>query len=164
MNRPKILMVEDSEDNLRILAYRLRKLGDFDLREARDGREAVAAVEADPPDLIFMDLGLPRMDGWEATRRIRELPGGKEVRIVALTARVDRRDYERAVDVGCDDFIPKPVVKSEVIDQALRRWLRRGAAWQHPASVATVQVEKRSPRARGLENATSTSSRSCSAQ
>jgi len=124
MSRPKILMVEDSEDNLRILAYRLRKLGDFDLREARDGREAVAAVEADPPDLIFMDLGLPRMDGWEATRRIRELPGGKEVRIVALTARVDRRDYERAADVGCDDFIPKTVVKSEeVIGQALRRWL-----------------------------------------
>ena len=124
MNRPKILMVEDSEDNLRILAWRLRKLGDFDLREARDGREAVAAFEADPPDLIFMDLGLPRMDGWEATRRIRELPGGKEVRIVALTARVDRRDYERAADVGCDDFIPKTVVKSEeVIGQALRRWL-----------------------------------------
>jgi len=124
MSRPKILMVEDSEDNLRILAYRLRKLGDFDLREARDGREAVAAVEADPPDLIFMDLGLPRMDGWEATRRIRELPGGKEVRIVALTARVDRRDYERAADVGCDDFIPKTVVKlEEVIGQALRRWL-----------------------------------------
>ena len=124
MGRPKILMVEDSEDNLRILAYRLRKLGDFDLREARDGREAVAAVEADPPDLIFMDLGLPRMDGWEATRRIRELPGGKEVRIVALTARVDRRDYERAADVGCDDFIPKTVVKlEEVIGQALRRWL-----------------------------------------
>ena len=81
-------------------------------------------MQADPPDLIFMDLGLPRMDGWEATRRIRELPGGKEVRIVALTARVDRRDYERAADVGCDDFIPKTVVKSEeVIGQALRRWL-----------------------------------------
>ena len=83
-------------------------------------------MQADPPDLIFMDLGLPRMDGWEATRRIRELPGGKEVRIVALNARVDRRDYERAADVGCDDFIPKTVVKSEeVIGQALRaarRW------------------------------------------
>ena len=119
MSRPKILMVEDSEDNLRILAYRLRKLGDFDLREARDGREAVAAVEADPPDLIFMDLGLPRMDGWEATRRIRELPGGKEVRIVALTARVDRRDYERAVDVGCDD-------RFQVVQQAgLQRFSRR---------------------------------------
>src|SRR5439155_18696703 len=63
MGRPKILMVEESEDNLRILAYRLRKLGDFDLREARAGREAVAVVQADPPDLIFMDLGLPRMDG-----------------------------------------------------------------------------------------------------
>ena len=125
MSRPKILMVEDSEDNLRILAYRLRKLGDFDLREARDGREAVAAVEADPPDLIFMDLGLPRMDGWEATRRIRELPGGSGVRIVALTGHTMRAEHQRAFDVGCDDFIAKPVAKSEVIDQALRRWLPR---------------------------------------
>ena len=125
MNRPKILMVEDSEDNLRILAWRLRKLGDFDLREARDGREAVAAVEADPPDLIFMDLGLPRMDGWEATRRIRELPGGSGVRIVALTGHTMRAEHQRAFDVGCDDFIAKPVAKSEVIDQALRRWLPR---------------------------------------
>ena len=125
MSRPKILMVEDSEDNLRILAWRLRKLGDFDLREARDGREAVAAVEADPPDLIFMDLGLPRMDGWEATRRIRELPGGSGVRIVALTGHTMRAEHQRAFDVGCDDFIAKPVAKSEVIDQALRRWLPR---------------------------------------
>src|SRR5439155_5759886 len=123
MSRPKILMVEDSEDNLRILAWRLRKLGDFDLREARDGLEAVAAVEADPPDLIFMDLGLPRMDGWEATRRIRELPGGSQVRIVAFTGHTTPAEHQRAIDVGCDDFIAKPVVKSEVIGQALRRWL-----------------------------------------
>ena len=123
MGRPKILSVEDSEDQQRILAWRLRKLGDFDLREARDGREAVEVVQADPPDLIFMDLGLPRMDGWEATRRIRELPGGSELRIVALSARVMRADRQRAVDAGCDDFITKPVVKSEVICQAVRRWL-----------------------------------------
>ena len=125
MSRPKILMVEDSEDQQRILAWRLRKLGDFDLREARDGQDAVAAVEADPPDLIFMDLGLPRMDGWEATRRIRELPGGSEVRIVALTARVDRRDYERAVVAGVDDFIPKTVAGPDAIKVALRCWLPR---------------------------------------
>jgi len=125
MSRPKILMVEDSEDQQRILAWRLRKLGDFDLREARDGQDAVAAVEADPPDLIFMDLGLPRMDGWEATRRIRELPGGSEVRIVALTARVDRRDYERAVVAGVDDFIPKTVAGPDAIRVVLRCWLPR---------------------------------------
>jgi len=72
-----------------------------------------------------MDLGLPRMDGWEATRRIRELPGGSGVRIVALTGHTMRAEHQRAFDVGCDDFIAKPVAKSEVIDQALRRWLPR---------------------------------------
>src|SRR5438552_16589591 len=91
MSRPKILMVEDSEDNFRILAYRLRKLGDFDLREARDGREAVAAVEADPPDLIYMDLGLPRMDGWEDTLRVSDMPSVQAEHMEALTARVDVR-------------------------------------------------------------------------
>ena len=90
--------MEDSEDQQRILAWRLRKLGDFDLREAREGREAVAAVEADPPDLIFMDLGLPRMDGWEAARRIRDLTGGR-VPIVALTARVMPAERQRTL--GC---------------------------------------------------------------
>jgi len=71
-----------------------------------------------------MDLGLPRMDGWEATRRIPELPGVERVRIVALSVRV-MRDRQRAVDGGCDAFIPKLMVKSEVIGQALRRWLPR---------------------------------------
>src|SRR2546428_13381651 len=82
----KILVVEDNEDNRRILVYRLRKIGQFDIREAANGQQAVEAVQQDPPDLIFMDLKMPGMDGWEATRRIRQMDVGRGVRIIALTA------------------------------------------------------------------------------
>src|SRR5262245_57720477 len=82
----KILVVEDNEDNRRILVYRLKKIGQFDIREATNGQEAIDAVKADAPDLIFMDLKMPVMDGWEATKRIREMDGGDTIRIIALTA------------------------------------------------------------------------------
>src|SRR5262245_26681461 len=70
VGRKRILVVEDNEDNRRILLYRLRKIGDFEIIETENGAEAVAAVLERPPDLIFMDLKMPVMDGWEATRRI----------------------------------------------------------------------------------------------
>ena len=82
----KILVVEDNEDNRRILVYRLRKIGQFEIREAANGQQAIEAVKAERPDLIFMDLKMPVMDGWEATKRIRVMEGGDEIRIIALTA------------------------------------------------------------------------------
>ena len=101
----KILVVEDNEDNRRILVYRLRKIGNFDIREATNGQEALEAVQADPPDLIFMDLKMPVMDGWEATKRIRQLPVGERVRIIALTAQAMAGDEEKALAIGCDDYL-----------------------------------------------------------
>ena len=82
MTLKKILVVEDNEDNRRILVYRLRKIGQFDIREAANGQQAIDAVRAERPDLIFMDLKMPVMDGWEATKRIREMNGG-EIRLGA---------------------------------------------------------------------------------
>ena len=75
MIRKKILVVEDNEDNRHILVYRLRKVGDFDITEAQDGQEALALIAQDPPDLLFLDLKLPILDGWETARRIRAMQG-----------------------------------------------------------------------------------------
>jgi len=122
----KILVVEDNEDNRRILVYRLKKIGDFEIREATNGQEALDAVQQDVPDLIFMDLKMPVMDGWEATKRIRELPVGAKVRIIALTAQAMAGDEEKALAIGCDDYLAKPVVDPNLVRQKLERLI--GAA------------------------------------
>src|SRR5216117_3927359 len=127
MGEPKkILIVEDDEDCRLILVCRLRKLGRFDIREAADGQQAIDAVRADPPDLIFMDLKMPVMDGWEATKRIREMDGGDSVRIIALTAQAMAGDEQKALAIGCDDYLAKPVVDPDLVRQKLERLI--GAA------------------------------------
>ena len=126
MMRKRILVVEDNEDNRRILLYRLRKIGDFDIVETSNGEEAVASVRASRPDLIFMDLKMPVMDGWEATQRIRAMDGGAAIRIVAVTAQARPGDEEKALAAGCDDYLTKPVVDPDLVRQKLERLL--GAA------------------------------------
>ena len=124
MGKPKkILIVEDNEDCRFILVWRLRKIGPFDIREAAGGQHAIDAVRAELPDLIFMDLGLPGVDGWEATRRIREMEGGNGIRIIALTARAMTGDEQKALASGCDDYITKPVVDPDLVRQKVERWL-----------------------------------------
>jgi len=123
MANKKILVVEDNEDNRRILVYRLRKIGEFEIREATNGMEALEQVRRDPPHLIFMDLKMPVMDGWEATRRIREMAGGDTVRIIALTAQAMHGDEEKALAIGCDDYLAKPVVDPALVRQKLERLL-----------------------------------------
>ncbi len=126
MSLKKILVVEDNEDNRRILVYRLRKIGQFEIREAANGQQAIEAVKAERPDLIFMDLKMPVMDGWEATKRIREMDGGDEVRIIALTAQAMAGDEQKALAIGCDDYLAKPVVDPDLVRQKLERLI--GAA------------------------------------
>jgi len=123
VGRKRILVVEDNEDNRRILLYRLRKIGDFDIIETENGAEAVAAVVENPPDLIFMDLKMPVMDGWEATRRIRQLDQGKDIPIIALTAQAMAGDEQKALANGCNDYLPKPVVGPSVIREKVERLL-----------------------------------------
>ena len=123
MGRRKILVVEDNLDNRRILVYRLRRFGDYEIIEASNGEEAVGAVRTLAPDLIFMDLKMPVMDGWEATRQIRGLEGGGEIGIIALTAQAMGGDEQKALAAGCDDYLAKPIVDPNVVREKIERVL-----------------------------------------
>ena len=104
----KILYVEDNDDNIYMLERRLRRAG-FDVLIARDGAQGVAMAGAEQPALILMDMGLPVLDGWEATRRIKAAPETKHIPVIALTANAMAGDKEKAIAAGCDDFDTKPV-------------------------------------------------------
>jgi CheY-like chemotaxis protein len=104
----KILYVEDNDDNIYMLEKRLKRAG-FSVMIARDGAQGVAMAAAEPPDLILMDLGLPVLDGWEATRRIKAAPQTKHIPVIALTANAMTGDREKAMAAGCDEFDTKPV-------------------------------------------------------
>ena len=104
----KILYVEDNDDNIYMLEKRLKRAG-FTVLIARDGAQGVAMAAAELPDLILMDLGLPVLDGWEATRRIKAAPQTKHIPVIALTANAMTGDREKAIAAGCDDSDTKPV-------------------------------------------------------
>jgi two-component system cell cycle response regulator DivK len=126
MHQKRILVVEDNLDNRRILVYRLKRIGDFQIIEACNGAEALGLVEEDAPDLIFMDLKMPVMDGWEATRRIRALEGGRRIPIIALTAQAMAGDEQKALAAGCDDYVAKPIVNPNIVRDKVERLLESG--------------------------------------
>lgn len=104
----KILYVEDNDDNIYMLEKRLTRAG-FSVMIARDGAQGVAMALAELPDLILMDMSLPVLDGWEATRQIKAAPQTKHIPVIALTASAMSSDKEKAMVAGCDDFDTKPV-------------------------------------------------------
>jgi CheY-like chemotaxis protein len=104
----KILYVEDNDDNVYMLKNRLTRAG-FTVLIAGDGEQGVAMATAEQPDLILMDLSLPVLDGWEATRRIKAAPGTSRIPVIAITANAMSGDKEKALAAGCDDFDTKPV-------------------------------------------------------
>lgn len=118
---PKILVVDDRAENRQLLMQLLQAVG-FNARAAENGHIAVELFEQWRPALIWMDMRMPVMDGYEATRRIRTLPGGGDVRILALTASAFEEERDRVLANGCDDFIRKPFRESEIFD-AMHRFL-----------------------------------------
>ena len=104
----KILYVEDNEDNIYVLRNRLGRAG-FIVLVAMDGAEGLAVAAAEQPSLVIMDLGLPVVDGWEATRRLKSAPETQHIPVIALSAHAMAGEREKALAAGCDDFDTKPV-------------------------------------------------------
>jgi two-component system cell cycle response regulator DivK len=105
---PKILLVEDNEMNRDMLSRRLERRG-YQVIIAVDGQEGVALAQSQTPDLILMDMSLPVLDGWEATRQLKAAPATRSIPIIALTAHAMSGDREQALEAGCDDYDSKPV-------------------------------------------------------
>jgi CheY-like chemotaxis protein len=104
----KILLVEDNEMNRDMLSRRLVRNG-YEVLIAIDGGEGLAKARAESPDLILMDMSLPGVDGWEATRQLKAEPGTRGIPVIALTAHAMAGDRQKALSAGCDDFDTKPV-------------------------------------------------------
>ena len=104
----KILYVEDNEDNIFMLKNRLTRAGHA-VVIARDGAQGVAMALSERPDIILMDLSLPVLDGWQATRQIKAAPDTKHIPVIALTANAMAGDREKALAAGCDDYDTKPI-------------------------------------------------------
>ena len=104
----KILIVEDDPKNRKVLAMALRRSG-YTLLEAADGEEALETAVRDKPDLIIMDVQLPRMSGLEATRKLRQLPDFNHVPIIGVTAYAMKGDRDKVIEAGCDAYMSKPI-------------------------------------------------------
>lgn len=113
---PKILVVEDNEENRDALSRRLQRRG-FEVLFAADGKAGVEMAKAEKPDLVLMDMNMPELDGWEATRQIKAHPGTQNVPVIALTAHAMTGDRERALEAGCTDYHTKPVEFPKLLAQ-----------------------------------------------
>jgi CheY-like chemotaxis protein len=113
---PKILLVEDNEMNRDMLSRRLTRRG-FEVVIAEDGQTGVDLAEAESPDLILMDMSLPVVDGWEATRRIKASEQTKNIPIIALTAHAMAGDREKTLAAGCDEYDTKPIELPRLLEK-----------------------------------------------
>ena len=110
----KILLVEDNQYNREMLTKRLERSG-FEVMPALDGREGIEKAKNEAPDVILMDLDLPEVDGWEATRRLKANPSTRPIPIIALTAHAGPVDLRKAVESGCDQYETKPVMFARLL-------------------------------------------------
>lgn len=112
----RILLVEDNEDNRDMLGRRLQRRG-YEILIAVDGEEGIEKTRSESPDLVLLDMSLPRMDGWTVARTIRAQPDGLPVPIIALTAHAMQGDREKAIAAGCDDYDTKPVEFTRLLEK-----------------------------------------------
>jgi len=110
----KVLLVEDNEENRDGLARHLKRKG-FEVLTAADGQQGVEVARAEAPNLVVMDMSLPVLDGWEATRQLKAAPQTRRIPVIALTAHAMAGDREKALEAGCDDYDTKPVEFSRLL-------------------------------------------------
>ena len=118
----KVLYVEDNDDNVYMLKMRLELLGDFEVLTAENGEKGCAMAAAERPDIILMDLEMPVVDGWEATRRLKGDPQTCDIPIIALSAHALAGEREKALAAGCNEFDTKPIEFDRLV-ATLRRIL-----------------------------------------
>lgn len=116
MAKARILVVEDNRDNMTLIIDMLTTL-DYEVIEAENGQEGLEKARSQLPDLILMDLSLPIMDGWTATRALKQTPDLSRIPVIALTAHALVGDREKALEAGCDDYITKPVNLGELMNK-----------------------------------------------
>ena len=121
----KVLYVEDNDDNVYMLKMRLELLGDFEVLAAEDGARGCEMALSQRPDIILMDLEMPVIDGWEATRRIKKDPQTHDIPIVGLSAHALAGEREKAMAAGCDDFDTKPIEFDRLVATVRRLLLRK---------------------------------------
>ena len=144
---PKILLVEDNEMNRDMLSRRLVRNG-FEVVIAVDGVKGVSMAGSERPDLILMDMSLPEIDGWEATRRVKADPATKSIPVIALTAHAMAEDKEKSLAAGCDDFDTKPVELPRLLAKIQALLAKVGAAkvaphdCDHDASDDAMRVQR----------------------
>jgi two-component system cell cycle response regulator DivK len=123
---PRLLYVEDNEVNRDMLSRRLQRRG-FEVLIASDGEQGVAMAAAEKPDLILMDMSLPVLDGWQATRRLKAAPDTAGIPVIGLTAHAMATDRDKCLEAGCDDYDTKPVELGRLLEK-IERLLGTGAA------------------------------------
>jgi two-component system, cell cycle response regulator DivK len=131
---PKLLLVEDNEESRDALSRHLRRKG-YEILIAVGGQQGVDVARAETPDLILMDMSLPVLDGWEATRQLKAAPPSHGIPVIALTAHGMAGDRERALEAGCDDYDTKPIEFQRLL-----------------AKIQSL-LEKKAPPARGEDHA-----------
>ena len=120
----KVLYIEDNDDNVYMLKLRLELLDEFEVLTAEDGEKGCEMAAAERPDIILMDLEMPGIDGWEATRRLKSNPDTRDIPVIALSAHALAGSREKALAAGCDEFDTKPVEFDRLV-ATMRRVLGR---------------------------------------
>jgi CheY-like chemotaxis protein len=122
----KVLYIEDNDDNVYMLKMRLELLGEYEVVAAEDGEKGCEMALSERPHLILMDLEMPGVDGWEATRRLKGNPDTREIPIIALSAHALAGSREKALAAGCDEFDTKPIEFDRLVGTMRRVLAARG--------------------------------------